>query len=209
MTIALDVTGFKITERGNRFPNKWKRKRKAWIKMHIAMDAEMINVVFVSITDKHTPDTKEFKEMIDPVAEKDKEVYGDGGYDSRKGFEYLSKKGVEVVILTRSSLRSLSRGCSPARGRVVRRIRKIGPEECKREVDYGKRWRVKIFFSALKRTVGEEIMANRLLYQIQEEIMKIYAHFLIIKNTVVSWLSPLTTKHARYLLIRKEMRFAI
>ena len=36
----------------------------------------------------------------------------------------------------------------------------------------GKRWRVEIFFSALKRTVGELTIANKLVYQIQEAIMK-------------------------------------
>ena len=50
----------------------------------------------------------------------------------------------------------------------MRRIEKIGLDAWKKEVDYGKRWRVEIFFSALKRTVGEVIMAKKLMYQIQE-----------------------------------------
>ena len=45
---------------------------------------------------------------------------------------------------------------------------------------------MEIFFSALKRTVGEVIMANKFLYQIQEAVMKIYAYFLLRKNTVVN-----------------------
>ncbi|MCL5789773.1 MAG: hypothetical protein M1290_04845 [Candidatus Thermoplasmatota archaeon] len=90
------------------------------------------------------------------------------------------------MIPTMSNSRSLSSGGSSARGRMVRRIMEIGLEEWKREVDYGKRWRVEIFFSALKRTVGEVITANKLLYQIQEAIMKIYAYFLMRKNTVVN-----------------------
>ena len=65
-------------------------------------------------------------------------------------------------------------------------MRKIGLDAWKKEVQYGKRWRVEIFFSALKRTVREVIMANKLLYQVQEAIMKIYAYFLMRKNTVVN-----------------------
>ncbi|MEM3193051.1 MAG: hypothetical protein QW292_13405, partial [Candidatus Parvarchaeota archaeon] len=42
-----------------------------------------------------------------------------------------------------------------------------------RERQYGKRWRVEIFFSALKRVMGEIIMAKKLKYQIQEAVMKI------------------------------------
>ena len=90
------------------------------------------------------------------------------------------------MIPTRSNSRSLSSGGSSARGRMVRRIMEIGLEEWKREVDYGKRWRVEIFLSALKRIVGEVITANKLLYQIQDAIMKIYAYFLMRKNTVVN-----------------------
>ncbi|MEM3192512.1 MAG: hypothetical protein QW478_13630 [Candidatus Micrarchaeaceae archaeon] len=55
-----------------------------------------------------------------------------------------------------------------------------------RERQYGKRWRVKILFSALKRVTGEIIMAKKLKYQIKEAVMKIYTYFLIRKNTLVS-----------------------
>jgi len=53
-------------------------------------------------------------------------------------------------------------------------------------VNYPKRWRVEIFFSALKRVIGETIMARKLRYQIHEAVMKIYCYFLLRKNTVVN-----------------------
>jgi hypothetical protein len=53
-------------------------------------------------------------------------------------------------------------------------------------VKYGKRWRVEIFFSALKGVVGETIRARKMRYQIHEAVMKIYCYFLIRKNTVVT-----------------------
>ncbi|MEM4068107.1 MAG: hypothetical protein QXV17_14745 [Candidatus Micrarchaeaceae archaeon] len=42
-----------------------------------------------------------------------------------------------------------------------------------RERQYGKRWRVEIFFSALKRVMGEIIMTKKPKYQIMEYWMKI------------------------------------
>ncbi|MEM3490123.1 MAG: hypothetical protein QXO75_10795 [Nitrososphaerota archaeon] len=42
-----------------------------------------------------------------------------------------------------------------------------------RERQYGKRWRVEIFFSALKSVMGEIIMTKKLKYQIMEYWMKI------------------------------------
>ena len=77
-------------------------------------------------------------------------LYGDGAYDSRRNFQYLGNRGVQAVIPPRSNSRSLSRSGGPARGRVVGRIKKIGLDAWKKEVDYGKRWRVEMFFSALK-----------------------------------------------------------
>ncbi|MEM4066735.1 MAG: hypothetical protein QXV17_07735 [Candidatus Micrarchaeaceae archaeon] len=90
---------------------------------------------------------------------------------------------MDAVILPRNNARSLSH--SPWR-KVVREIKRIGIESWMRERQYGKRWRVEIFFSALKRVMGEIIMAKKLKYQIQEAVMKIYTYFLMRKNTLVS-----------------------
>ncbi|MCW6158955.1 MAG: hypothetical protein LVQ63_05705 [Thermoplasmatales archaeon] len=56
---------------------------------------------------------------------------------------------------------TIARG-SPYRSKGVRKIRKIGLESWKRSTEYGKRLRVEIFLSALKRVVGETIRARRL-----------------------------------------------
>ncbi len=77
------------------------------------------------------------------------------------------------VIPPRRGSRSLSRGGDPAGGREVRRIKKIGMDAWEKEVQYGKRWQVEIFFSALKRTMEDVIMANKFLYQTQEAVMEI------------------------------------
>ena len=186
MTIIIDSSGLKITQRGDWLTTKWKTRRKGWLKIHVAIDAERMNVVSLTVSKEFAHDTKEFRKLLYPVVGRASSVYGDGAYDSRKNFQYLGSRGIKAVIPPRSGSRSLSRSGGPARGRVVRRIRKIGLEAWKREVQYGKRWRVEIFFSALKRTVGEIIMANKLVYQIQEAVMKIYAYFLMRKNTVVN-----------------------
>ncbi len=87
--------------------------------MHIAIDAERMNVVSLTITDMYTPDTKEFRKLLYPVVDRASSVYGDGGYDSRKNFQYLFNKGIVAAIPTRRNSRSLSRSGGPARGRAV------------------------------------------------------------------------------------------
>jgi IS5 family transposase len=185
ITVIIDSSGLKITERGDWLTTKWKGKRRGWIKIHIAIDADAMNVVSLTITDEHRSDTKEFRNVLNPIIGKASEVQGDKGYDSKSNFNYLLKNDVKAAILPRENARTLSRG-SPARAKVVRAIRKMGLNSWKSSVQYGKRWRVEIFFSALKRTVGEVIRAKKLKYQVQEAIMKIYCYFLLRKNTVVN-----------------------
>ncbi len=185
ITVIIDSSGFKITDRGDWLSSKWNRKRKGWIKMHVAIDADKMNIVSLSITDERSHDNREFRKVLNPIADKVKMVYGDGAYDSRSNFNFLHNREIEAVIPPRENSSTLSRG-SPYRAKTVRRIRRAGLDEWKKEVDYGKRWRVEIFFSALKRVVGEVIMAKKMMYQIQEAVMKIYAYFLLRKNTEVN-----------------------
>ncbi|PMP73533.1 MAG: IS5/IS1182 family transposase, partial [Aciduliprofundum sp.] len=44
---------------------------------------------------------------------------------------------------------------------------------------YGKRWLIEIFFSGLKRVVGEIVRAKKDEYKIQEVIFKIYSYFVM------------------------------
>ena len=62
---------------------------------------------------------------------------------------------------------------SPLRDGTAIQIRKIGEEEWKRIHDYGRRWIVKIYFSGLKRVMGEVIKARKLECIIQEIGLKV------------------------------------
>ncbi len=185
IAVIIDSTGFKITKRGEWIANKWKKNRKGWIKIHVAIDGNSINVVSVSVTDEHRSDSKEFKNVLDPIIGKVTKVYGDKGYDSRENFNYPANNNVTPIILPRKNARTRANG-SPARAKVVREINKMGVENWKESVEYGKRWRVEIFFSALKRVMGEVINAKKFIYLVQEALMKIYYYFILRKNNVVN-----------------------
>ena len=74
-------------------------------------------------------------------------------------------------------------GTSPLRGKTAREIRKLGEEEWKRIHEYGKRWTVEIYFSGLKRVMGEVIRVKRANYMIQEVGLKVLYHNMMRKNT--------------------------
>ena len=88
-------------------------------------------------------------------------IYADKTYDSRS-----------MVNLLRKNFSTLSRA-SPLRGKTARKIRKMREEEWKRIHEYGKRWTVEIYFSGLKRVMGEIIWAKRTDYMIQEVGLKV------------------------------------
>ena len=66
----------------------------------------------------------------------------------------------------------MARG-SPLRHRTARQIRNIGEDEWKRSHNYVRRWIVEIYFSDLKRVMGEVIKARKLEYVIQEIGLKV------------------------------------
>ncbi|MEM3844623.1 MAG: transposase [Candidatus Parvarchaeota archaeon] len=92
-TVIIDSSGLKLTQRGDWLSTKWNVSRKGWIKMHVAIDADRMNVISLTITDEHRSDTKEFRKVLSPIIGNISSVYADKGYDSRKNFMYLQRSG--------------------------------------------------------------------------------------------------------------------
>jgi hypothetical protein len=67
---------------------------------------------------------------------------------------------------------SQTRGSS-SRASMDRQIRKTSERSGRESVDYGRRWNVEIYFSGLKRTMGEIIKAVRPDYIAQEIALKV------------------------------------
>ena len=106
------------------------------------------------------------------ITGKEDQVFADRVYDSRKIFNLLDANGTNAIIPLRKNLRTMTRG-SPLRHRKAREIRKIGEEEWKRIHDYGRRWIVEIYFSGLKRVMGEIMKTRKLECVIQEIGLKV------------------------------------
>ncbi|MCL4480019.1 MAG: IS5/IS1182 family transposase, partial [Candidatus Thermoplasmatota archaeon] len=71
----------------------------------------------------------------------------------------------------------------PLRGKTAREIRKLGEDQWKNIHEYGKRWTVEIYFSGLKRVMGEIIRARRTDYMIQEVGLKVLYYNMMRENT--------------------------
>ena len=122
-----------------------------------------------AITGDHVHDAREGRKILENLRGKVNRIFGDKGYDSKSIYNIFRE---DAMIPTKNNAFSKSRG-SPARARIVRRIRRTWENEWKDSVNYGKRWNVEIYFSGLKRTISKVIKAVRPDYIAQEIALKV------------------------------------
>ena len=134
-----------------------------------------MNAQKIAITSAYKHDAQIFPFL---VTGKEDRVFADKAYDSRKIFNLLDANDTIAIIPLRKNFRTVARG-SPLGHRTAIEIRKVGEEEWKRIHDYCRRWIVEIYFSGLKRVMGEVIKARKLECVIQEiELKVLYYNYL-------------------------------
>lgn len=172
--IAIDATGWKVTNRG-----EWKRGgRKGWVKLHIAVNVKTKEIVSVRLTDDRVHDCEVAEPLIMEASRKVQvaKLLADGAYDSRELFNLLQELGVEPLVRVRRDSSRLARGC-PARRKAV--LTQQQPGWQKRH-GYGMRWLVETAFSTLKRRFGEFVRALKPVYAFQEMLIKCFVYNLLI-----------------------------
>jgi IS5 family transposase len=96
-----------------------RRKRKGYVKIHVAIDIKTKQAVSLEVTDDKTHD----EEMLVPLVRgaqrkvKVKGALGDGGYDTHDNFNFLASEGIDAGIKVREDS---DPNCGGAREEVVR-----------------------------------------------------------------------------------------
>ncbi|MGH9976729.1 MAG: IS5 family transposase [Nitrososphaeraceae archaeon] len=174
ITLIVDASGLTITKKGDYIEQKWIRKRKEFVKLHIAVDAKSEKNMSFRVTKGNLHDSKKLGPMLRAVAEEydiDK-VYGDKAHDSRKSFNQLDDMNIEPVISIRKNASTEARGC-PLRRAEVLLIRKLGYDGWKQLKDAGRRWIAEIVFSSIKRVLGEDLLSKKFRAQKVEAGLKV------------------------------------
>lgn len=162
VTLIVDASGLTITKKGDYIEQKWIRKRKEFVKLHIAVDAKSEKIISFRVTKGNVHDSKKLGPMVKEVSEEyniDK-VYGDKAHDNRKSFNLLDDLNIEPVISIRKNASAKTRGC-PLRRDEVLLIRKVGYHGWKQLKDAGRRWIAEIVFSSIKRVLGEDLLSKK------------------------------------------------
>jgi hypothetical protein len=95
--IVLDTTGLKIFGEGEWRAEKY-GGRKAWKKLHLALDAESGKLVLAEVTDEHMHDTTYLENALKRANGREGKVLIDGIADSRRCYEIAAKHN--KVLLT-------------------------------------------------------------------------------------------------------------
>jgi hypothetical protein len=174
ITVIVDASGLTITKKGDYIEQKWIRKRKEFIKLHIAVDAKSEKIISFRVTKGNVHDSKKFSPMIREVSEGydiDK-AYADKAHDNRRSFNLLDKLNIEPAIQIRKNASMKAKGC-PLRRDEVLLIRELGYDRWKQLKDAGRRWIAEIVFSSLKRVLGEDLLSKKFKAQKVEAGLKV------------------------------------
>jgi IS5 family transposase len=81
------------------------RRRRGFLKIHIAVGVRTKQIVALEVTDERTGDGGMLKPLVELTEEHCRVVkaVADGAYDSKENFEYLTEKGIDPAIRVRKS----------------------------------------------------------------------------------------------------------
>jgi len=182
VTIAVDSTGIKVSNRGEWIRHKWSVKR-GFIKFHVAVDVRTGKMLSVEVTKEDTPDGRMLEPLVQQASSRANvaRVMGDGAYDSRSNFRYLHSERIEPVIKVRRSSSHRAMGCMPRKLVVEEQLSDY--ERWRERHDYGKRWMVESAISSFKRAFGEHVTSVKWRYMVNELLLKasVYNMFMSVK----------------------------
>lgn len=97
--ILIDSTGVQVLGEG-----EWKRLKhgasrcQVWKKLHVALDAESLDIVAVEVTDSVRLDGNYLPGLIEQIDGPIKQITGDGAYDKQNCYESAYQRGAKPVF---------------------------------------------------------------------------------------------------------------
>lgn len=97
--ILVDSTGVQVIGEG-----EWKRLKhgesrcQVWKKLHIALDADTLDILAMHVTDSVRLDGNYLPELIDQIEDPIEQITGDGAYDKRNCYGSAHQRGAKPVF---------------------------------------------------------------------------------------------------------------
>ncbi len=160
--ILIDSTGLRIHVGHLREPPK----RRAWRKLHLAVDADTGEILASDLTARWTHDCAQVPALLGQIADPIESVSADGAYDTKAVYEAARERGegrAVRVLIPPGRDAQLSSNPSTAlreRNRNIRSIRELGQREWHTSSGYSKRSMVENTMYRYKTLIGRSMRSR-------------------------------------------------
>jgi DDE family transposase len=175
--LVIDSTGVKVYGEG-----EWKvrqhgvGKRRTWRKLHFCVDEATLEIISVVASTNDVSDAEALLDLLQDVPGTIEQVSADGAYDKRKCYDTLNKRRAKAAIPPRKDAKIWRHANSKAERHVrdenLRRIRKVGRKEWKRESNYHRRSLAETQVFRFKTIFGDRLQTRQIDNQFKELMLK-------------------------------------
>lgn len=165
--LVIDSSGLAIFGQGQWAAAKHGGKGiQGWKKLHLGVDQSGI-IVTQTLTNANVDDAKTGTSLMQRLPREVNTVIADSAYDTRDFYDAAANKGASVVV---PPIKSAQVGGvrSPVRDKAVRRIRKVGRRQWKKEAGYHRQARCENAFFRYKTILGDRMRSRGANAQVVE-----------------------------------------
>ena len=163
-TVLIDASGVKVMGEGEwKVKIHGKSKRRKWLKIHIAVDADSQQIVAETTTESTVADSLMTQALLDQAGNSVKTVIADGAYDRSNARDVIKKNKARALIPPARNARY--KGKNDERDVSILQITGLGADEEARRFwgklsGYSQRALVETAFSRFKRLFGDRLFSK-------------------------------------------------
>src|SRR3954471_20015740 len=163
--LLVDSTGLKLGGPGEWLIEKHgTKRRKAWRKLHLGVDAETGEIVAATLTAKEVDDAAQLGPLLEQIEGDVSSVTADGAYDQDGVYDTVAARhpAAAVVVPPRSTaVPSPSADTGPTqRDRHLQSIAERGPRGWQKSSGYNQRAKAEAAMSRYKRVIGDTLRSQ-------------------------------------------------
>ena len=172
--IVVDSTGLKLFGEG-----EWKvrqhgvSKRRTWIKVHLAVDSAILDVVSVEVTTPAWTDAEVFDGLIEQIEGDIEQIDGDGAYDTRAAYETARKRNARLIVPPRDDAVPWEK--EHPRTQALAYIAERGIKAWKTSTNYHQRSLAENAMYRFKQLLGDGLVSRSFATQVTEVHVRIAA----------------------------------
>lgn len=172
--VVVDSTGLKVYGEG-----EWKvrqhgaGRRRTWRKVHLAVDADVKDVLAVEVTTAQWTDGEVFAGLLDQIEGTIAQVDGDGAYDTRGVYAAAAERGAQVAVPPRDN--AVPWEADHPRTQTLAAIAARGLPAWKQAVGYHRRSLAENAMYRFKQLFGDRLASRRFETQVTEVHVRVAA----------------------------------